>query len=200
MDDGLITKIFEPFFTTKEKEKGTGLGLSTVYGIVKQNKGCINVHSEPGTGTGFEIYWPSFALESIEEEAEVSETAIPEGSETILIVEDDPQVREFAVLGLQSLGYTIYETENGEDALSMLKERNYSIDLIITDMVMPKMGGKELADELKKVFPGGRILFTSGYIDQDVLEGGRLEEGIDFIQKPYAIDVIARKVREILDR
>ena len=194
-------KIFEPFFTTKDKSHGTGLGLATVYGIVKQNNGSIYVYSEKGYGTTFKIYWP-IADESfiVEEQAEYDESQM-KGSETILLVEDDEEVRGFASTALQNLGYTIYESENGKRALDFIKTKSdLKIDLLVTDMVMPEMNGKELSNEVKKIYPETKIIFTSGYTDNHIVQSGNLDKDINFIQKPFSENKLARKIRTVLDK
>lgn len=193
-------KIFEPFFSTKELGKGTGLGLAMVYGIVKQNKGYINVYSEPGYGTTFKINWPA----TYEEVTEIDESTITEnsitGAETILLVEDDHAVRNFASNALQFLGYTVFEAVNGKDALELFEKKQTQIDLIITDLIMPEMNGKELVQKIKVISPSVHILFTSGYTENHIVHGGSLEKGIHFIVKPYSISGLAKKAREVLDK
>jgi PAS domain S-box-containing protein len=193
--------IFEPFFTTKEKSKGTGLGLSTVYGIVKQSGGYIWVDSEPGCGTTFKIYLPR-----VEEEASVlhptdDTSSLPCGSETVLIVEDEPSVRGLVVRVLRELGYTLIEAANGEEALHIVQEQDdKKINLLLTDVVMPQMGGKELADQLKIPQPDIKVLFISGYTDDAIVRHGVLEPGTNFLQKPFSPSALTHKVREVLDR
>jgi CheY-like chemotaxis protein len=198
MDDELKGKIFEPFFTTKEKGKGTGLGLSTVYGIVKQNQGSIFVYSERGHGTTIKIHWPASEQETMKGDVHL-EKHVPGGTETILFVEDDPGVRNFTSGGLLGLGYVVHEASNGEEAFQLLKDKNLQVDLLLSDIVMPRMGGKELYEKLKVENPAIRILLTSGYTDKHIVRGGELMEGLNFLQKPYSLQVLARKVREILD-
>lgn len=191
--------IFEPFFTTKEK--GTGLGLSTVYGIVKQSGGYIYVYSELGRGTSFKIYLPR-----VEEKEESclfkSEFSLPlRGSETILVVEDEPALRELIVRILEDRGYQIFSASNGEEALRISREHpERKIDLLLTDVVMPSMSGKQLSDRLKEFFPHLKTLFISGYTSNAIVHHGVLIEGVEFLQKPFNPDTIARKVREVLDR
>lgn len=201
--DEIKEKIFEPFFTTKDKSQGTGLGLATVYGIVKQNNGSIYVYSEKDYGTTFKIYWPiADDTQIIEAREKFSEAEIA-GAETILLVEDDKEVRGFASTALQSLGYTIYEAENGKKALELIREKSkndFELDLLITDMVMPEMNGKELAIELKKICPKTDIIFTSGYTDNHIVQSGNLEKGINFIQKPFSEMTLASKIRQVLDK
>jgi two-component system cell cycle sensor histidine kinase/response regulator CckA len=192
-------KIFEPFYTTKERGKGTGLGLSTVYGIVKQNNGNIYVYSEPGKGTTFKVYWPSTDLEEIVDYNDNMEDELHNGQETILFVEDDKEVRNFVTTALKSLQYKIFEASNGVVALDLINEQKPDIDLLITDVVMPEMGGKELAEKIVKILPGIKILFTSGYTDNHIVRSGRLNKGLNFIQKPFSITEIAKKIRVVIE-
>jgi len=199
MDAEAKEKIFEPFFTTKEKGKGTGLGMSTVYGIVKQNNGNIYVYSEPGQGTTIKVYWPSTAEVKAPEAAGIIKEDILTGKETILLVEDDEQVRKFSAAILKELGYEVLQAGNGKKALELIKEKQVQVDLLLTDMIMPQMNGRELAGKLKEMFPAAGILYTSGYTDTHFMHGGALEEGIHFIQKPYSFQGLGRKVRTALD-
>ncbi len=193
--------IFEPFFTTKERGKGTGLGLATVYGIVKQSGGYIWVYSEPGHGTAFKIYLPMVGGAAENPRcAERNEKPV-HGSETILVVEDDDSLREVTSEFLQGSGYVVIAAESPEQALLLAEGHNGPIDFLLTDVVMPKMNGRELASRLIKVRPGIKVLYVSGYADGVVREGvhGPLGEGLAFLQKPYTRGAITRKVREILD-
>jgi CheY-like chemotaxis protein len=193
-------KVFEPFFTTKEKVKGTGLGLSTVYGIVKQSGGNIWVYSEPGKGTTFKIYLPR-ADEPLEEVVErVAGGELHRGDETILVVEDNNEVREVAVRILSGQGYRVLEASQGLDAFLICTEHDGPIHLLLTDVVMPKMSGRELAETLMSIRPRIKVLYMSGYTDNAIVHHGVLETGMDFIQKPFAVDTLARKVREVLDK
>jgi CheY-like chemotaxis protein len=193
--------IFEPFFTTKEKVKGTGLGLSTVYGIVKQSGGNIWFYSEPERGTTFKVYLPRVdePIKEIRERA-VSEE-IPRGSETILAVEDEEEVRKLTVQILKGQGYTVLEASTGEEALKVAKENSGDgIGLLLTDVVMPGMSGPELARSLEPLLPKIKVLYMSGYTDNAIVHHGVLDEEANYIQKPFSLDSLARKVREILDR
>ena len=197
--NGTKDKIFEPFFTTKEEGKGTGLGLSMVYGIVKQNNGSIYVDSKQDKGTTFRIYWPIV-------ESEISETGVKRikekivgGNETILIVEDESEVRDVASETLQSVGYKIFEAANGIEALDYIKHNGSKLSLVITDVIMPGMGGKELAENIKKIRPDLKVLFTSGYTDQKIIQSDKLKSDINFLHKPYSIHELSRKVRELIE-
>jgi CheY-like chemotaxis protein len=190
-------KVFEPFFTTKEKGKGTGLGLPSVYGIVKQSGGFVWVYSEVGKGTTFKIYLPRAA------EAGQSGTSTPSrnrkiGAETILLVEDDEEVRQVASRILRRNGYRVLEAENGADALRVCETESDPVDLIVTDIVMPEMGGAELAKKIRETQPDARILFTSGYTEDSALRQSFLEPGEAFIEKPFTPALLARKTRELL--
>ncbi|MDO9566113.1 MAG: response regulator [Candidatus Desulfaltia sp.] len=200
MDEKIKEHIFEPFFTTKEVDKGTGLGLSTAYGIVKQSNGFIWVYSEPGKGATFKIYLPKIE-EGVEAEGE-KQPYVEHlgGSETVLIVEDNASVLNFAKKVLDQRGYRILVAENGEDALKIGKEHEGQIDLMITDVVMPKMGGKEAATRLQSLYPRIKVLYMSGYTDQAIIYHGVLMPGLNFIEKPFTPEGLARKVRQTLDQ
>jgi len=193
-------QVFEPFFTTKEKGKGTGLGLSTVYGIVKQSGGNIWVYSEPGQGTTFKIYLPRVdePLEELKEK--VVKEELPHGSETILLVEDEEVVRKLAVRILKRQGYTVLEGSHGNEAIDVCKQHKGPVHLLLTDVVMPHMSGRQLAEQLKQVCQGFKVLYMSGYTDNAITHHGVLEEGINYLQKPFTVDGLARKVREVLDQ
>ena len=197
MDKETQSRIFEPFFTTKEKGKGTGLGLSTVYGIVKQSGGYILVQSEVGRGTTFNIYLPRVqdAVE-LQRTAPAARTA-DEGSETVLLVEDEESVRQLVRETLEAKGYHVLEAENGQAGLEAVAAHSAKIDLLITDVVMPEMGGHELADRLLKVRPGIKVIYLSGYTDEALVEGN-IDRGKAFLQKPFTLQTLARKVREVL--
>ena len=194
-------RIFEHFFTTKEKGKGTGLGLSTVYGIVKQSGGNIWAYSEPGHGTTLKIYLPRVeeALDTLHGRDETD--SLPGGSETVLLVEDEQDVRSLAYRLLRQQGYKVLVAANGVEALHIAREHSgEKIDLLLTDVVMPQMSGKELADQLKTSRPDVKILYTSGYTDDDIVHHGMLDPGTHFLQKPFSHKDLSRKVREVLDR
>jgi PAS domain S-box-containing protein len=190
--------IFDPFFTTKKVGKGTGLGLSTIYGIVKQNNGFVWVYSEPGQGSTFKVYLPMVKGDAEPEEKEQSPVDDLSGSETVLIVEDDEGLRKFAQEVLQSYGYRILVAENGEDALRVCKEHEGPIHLLLTDVVMPKMGGKQLAERLQPLYPRMKVICMSGYTDDAIVHHGVLESGLNFLEKPFTPESLARKVREAL--
>jgi CheY-like chemotaxis protein len=199
MDEDTKSRLFEPFFTTKEQGKGTGLGLSTVYGIVKQSGGHISVDSTPGSGSTFRMYLPRVELET----SEVAKPeAIPEtspGTEKVLLVEDDDSVRDLAREVLEMNGYTVVEADNGVEALNVFEAESETIDILITDLVMPLMGGRDLALKIAPVRPDLKVLFLSGYTDSVVLQQGILEPGSSFLQKPFTPSELAHKVREALD-
>jgi len=200
MDKETREHIFEPFFTTKEIGKGTGLGLSTVYGIVKQNNGFIWVYSESGQGSTFKVYLPKAKGDVEEEEKERTSVSELGGSETVLIVEDDDSLRNLARKTLQQHGYKVMDAENGEDALRVSKEYEGSIDLMITDVVMPKMGGKETAERLQPLYPHMKVIYMSGYTDKAIVHHGVLAPELNFIEKPFSPEKLALKVLEVLDK
>ncbi len=197
IDEETRKKIFEPFFTTKEVGKGTGLGLAMVYGIVKQHEGLINFYSEPGKGTTFRIYLPIIDL--VADPGKSREIILPpRGTETVLLIEDDEMVRAITLTVLEDFGYKVIVAENGEDAVSKFKENNDKIHLCISDMVMPKMGGREAYKAMRKIRPDLRVIFMSGYAADKTK--GIIDVGLDFISKPVSPTDFLRKVREVLDR
>ena len=199
MDLETIDKIFEPFFTTKAVGQGTGLGLATVYGIVKQNQGFINVYSEPGKGTTFKIYLARHAAPAVDISRE-SPAGIPKGhGEIILVVEDEGSILKLAERILVDLGYTVLTAQNPNQALSLASERPIEIDLLITDVVMPEMNGKELSNRLHGICPRLKTLFMSGYTANVIAHRGVLDEGVHFITKPFSTEKMANKVKEALD-
>jgi len=198
MDAQTQQQIFEPFFTTKEVGKGTGLGLSTVYGIIKQSNGNIWVYSEVDKGTVFKIYLPQITESSSPiEEAKPTDSFL--GTETILVVEDEDMVRNLTVEVLESCGYEVLQARNGIEALDFCKSYKEKIDLLITDIVMPQIGGRELAERMLHEDPSLCVLFTSGYTDDAIVRHGILEEDANFIQKPFNLDDLGKKVSELLD-
>ena len=203
MDEKTKERIFEPFFTTREVGKGTGLGLAMVYGIIKQHEGYITVYSEPRKGTTFKIYLPLTRVESEATESLIPATAAsgpPTGSETILLAEDDSEVRKITRNILESSGYRVIEAVDGEDAVNKFLLDKDDIQLLVFDVIMPKKSGKEAYEEVRKISPDVRALFTSGYTADTIHRKGVLEEGINFIPKPVAPDVLLKKMREILDQ
>lgn len=197
MDPEMKARIFEPFFTTKETGKGTGLGLSTVYGIVKQSDGYIWVYSEPGHGTTFKIYLPQ--VDAAEEQLGELPPAVPKGGhETILVVEDEATVRNLVTTVLERQGYAVLQAPEGSEALEISEGHDGPIHLLLTDTVMPKMSGSELAAEIASRRPATKVLFMSGYTD-DAIVRGVISGGTAFLQKPFTPDTLIRKVREALE-
>ncbi len=192
--------IFEPFFSTKELGKGTGLGLSTVYGIVKQNNGFINVYSEPGRGTIFKIYIPACQEELFEVKEQIPMEIGAAQGETVLLVEDEPVLLEMAEKMLVLLGYNVLTANRPSEALRIAADSAGTIDLLFTDVVMPEMTGKELAKRIHVHYPGLKVLFMSGYTANVIAHNGILNEGLHFIQKPYSVGDLAHKLRDILRR
>ena len=193
-------RLFEAFFTTKPVGKGTGLGLSTCQTIVQQSGGHIEVQSELGKGTTFKIYFPRVEQPMDIPTKSVETSPLPRGTETLLLVEDDPSVRHLACSILESQGYNVLRANNGQDALHVAREhKGPPIRLVITDVIMPQMGGKVMAEWLKTTYPDLKILFTSGYTDDAIAQHGVLEPGVAFLSKPYTPATLARKVRKMLD-
>jgi two-component system cell cycle sensor histidine kinase/response regulator CckA len=200
LNKDVLEHLFEPFFTTKELGRGTGLGLSTVYGIVKQNNGFINVHSEPGKGTAFKIYLPRFVGEAAEANV-ANPTAPPQGrGETVLVVEDEALILSLDRAMLERLGYTVLSAGTPAEALRQAKVHAGEIQLLVTDVIMPEMNGRELAKLIRDITPGLKCLFTSGYTANLIAHNGVLEEGVNFLQKPFSINDLASKVRQALER
>jgi len=196
----LQKKIFEPFFTTKEYGKGTGLGLSIVYGIVNQNNGLINVYSEVGKGTTFKIYFPRYSGGMMsDDEVLKSESRNLGGTETILVVDDREQIVSICKRGLESFGYTVLTAMSPAEALDVARSSKEDIHLIITDVVLPEMNGRELAKEISSIKPEARVLYISGYTANAIAHRGILAPGINFLQKPFSPIELANKVREVLD-
>jgi len=199
IDKKIKDKIFDPFFTTKEKGKGTGLGLATIYGIVKQSGGNIWVDSEPGKGATFKIYLPRVFENEVIEAKPVSTPQSFKGSETILIIEDDQGILNLVYITLKDYGYKVQRAKNGKKAIEICKKYQDKIRLVITDIIMPKMSGKELAIKINKLSPGIKILFMSGYADNVIVHHGILDKGVNLLQKPFDSHDLVKKVREILD-
>ncbi|HEX7119683.1 MAG TPA: PAS domain S-box protein [Longimicrobiales bacterium] len=199
MSPEVQAQIFEPFFTTKEAGKGTGLGLSTVYGIVTQCGGSIQTYSEPGAGTTFKVFFPEVERNAVGIGSDVAEEDTPRGTETVLLVEDDAVVRKLVREALASLGYSVLEAESGEAALAISAAHSGPIELLITDVVMPGAGGRQLAEQLASTRDELRVLYMSGYTDDAIVHHGVLDEGMSFLQKPFSPEALGRKVRAVLD-
>jgi two-component system, cell cycle sensor histidine kinase and response regulator CckA len=198
MDETVRSQIFEPFFTTKEPGKGTGLGLATVFGVVKQSAGHLEVYSEVDHGTTFKIYLPRLEQEAPEQQrAETLKT--PSGTETVLLAEDEESVRALARLALQSHGFAVVEARDGQEALVVCQRQDQTIHLLVTDVVMPKISGRQLVDQVLALRPGLKVLYLSGYTDDAVVRHGVVEAGVPFLQKPFTPTMLVRKVREVLD-
>jgi PAS domain S-box-containing protein len=199
MDEKTRSRVFDPFFTTKEKVGGTGMGLSTVYGIVKQNNGYVWVYSEPGKGTSFKVYFPKVAedVTAGNERAKVSDEI--SGSETVLIVEDNDALRKLAKNALRKYGYKILEAENGEKALNVSETHEGPVHLLLTDVVMPRMSGTDLSEKLQSIRPETRVIYMSGYTADAIVRNGILRQDINFIEKPFSLESLGKKVRQVLD-
>jgi two-component system cell cycle sensor histidine kinase/response regulator CckA len=201
MSPEVRARMFEPFFSTKGIGQGTGLGLSTCYGIIKQSGGHISVYSEVSRGTTFKIYLPQVAAAPKPASPRPDAQELPHGTETILLVEDDPALREMAATLLRRLGYTVLAAANGIEALSLKQQRNVGhVDLLFTDVVMPHMTGKELAERIQALYPPTKILFTSAYTENAIIHQGVLNKGMTLLQKPFSPSVLAHRVREVLDQ
>jgi CheY-like chemotaxis protein len=192
-------RVYEPFFTTKALGKGTGLGLSTVHGIVKQSGGHIELYSELGQGTTFKVYLPRVEESAEAALASISPIGRSEGTETLLLVEDEDTIRRVMRESLELLGYLVLEAKDGSHAITHCERRGQPIDLLITDVVMPLMSGPELVQRISTVRPGLRVLFVSGYADHALVHRGLRTAGSAFLQKPFTPERLARKVRELLD-
>ena len=199
MDRDTREHLFEPFFTTKEPGRGTGLGLATVYGIVKQSGGHVWVYSEPGWGTTFKVYFPRYGDVAEPGRPALEAGAAPGGTETILVVEDDEMIRSLIRDILESTGYRVLVADDPESGMKLIGEQQDEIHLLLTDLVLPGMSGRELVDRVSKLKPEMRVLFMSGYSDEAVARHGILEPGLAFLQKPFSRDGLVRKVREVLD-
>jgi len=197
MDEATRERIFEPFFTTKQHGKGTGLGLATVYGIVRQNGGFIDIASQPGTGTTFTIHLPR-ALATAEPPAEMKDAGARTGMETILVVEDEPQVLYLAKKGLERHGYTVLAAGSPAAAIVLCRDHPGPIHVLVNDVVMPLMNGLDLKARLREMRPDLRTVFMSGYTANVMADRGLIEEGLLFLQKPFSLDALALKVREAL--
>lgn len=197
MSEEVKRNIFDPFFTTKER--GTGLGLSTCYGIIKQNDGYIRVKSEPGKGTTFDIYLPRTLLPLKSQTETRAASRVPTGSETVLVVEDESLVRQFSVSILKELGYTVLQASDGEEAIRLVESYGgEKINLLITDIVMPRLSGRELAEQLTKSYPGMKVLYITGYTDDEMVRRGLEVAEVELLQKPFSVEQLAERVRQIL--
>ncbi len=199
MEPQTLENIFEPFFTTKEKGRGTGLGLSTIYGIIRQNDGFIQVWSEPGKGSRFDIHIPRFTGDILPEAEKPPEKPAQSGKERIILVEDEPEILHVTTAMLEKLGYRVSPFSSPLEALNLIENPNDRIHLLITDVVMPEMNGRELSNHLLSGFPAMKCLFMSGYTADVIAHHGVLEEGVNFIQKPFTMKNLASKIRTILD-
>jgi CheY-like chemotaxis protein len=202
MSKDVLDRAFEPFFTTKEVGKGTGLGLSMIYGFVKQSGGHVKLYSEAGHGTTIKIYLPRLLGDDELEPDEGIGREAPESRaarETILVVEDDVDVRSYTVECLQELGYRVLEAHDGASAIQQLERFDGEIDLLFTDVVMPRMSGSQLTAEARRMQPGLKVLYTSGYTRNAVDHNGRLDPGVEMIAKPFTFEGLAQKVRDVLD-
>jgi two-component system cell cycle sensor histidine kinase/response regulator CckA len=199
MDAETRSHLFEPFFTTKAVGKGTGLGLATVYGMVKQNNGFIDVCSEPGQGTTFNIYLPPYTAEAGSTVKLDAAQPAARGHETILLVEDEPMILDITKTMLERQGYTVMAAATPGEAIRLAREHAGEIHLLMTDVVMPEMNGRDLAKNLLSLYPNLKRLFMSGYTADVIAHHGVLDEGVQFIQKPFSVQALAAKVRDVLD-
>jgi nitrogen-specific signal transduction histidine kinase/CheY-like chemotaxis protein len=199
MDEATRARVFEPFFTTKDPGKGTGLGLSTVYGIIKQSGGTISLYSEPGKGTTVKTYFPRVDATAGSLQPAAQRTVSPRGSETVLLVEDEAALRAVARRTLERQGYRVLEASDAHAALAIAAAHPHDIDLVLTDVVMPGLSGRELAERLAASHPRVPVLFMSGYTDDSIVQHGVLEAGIHYLQKPFTPRSLAGKVRDVLD-
>jgi two-component system, cell cycle sensor histidine kinase and response regulator CckA len=200
MDKETLDSIFEPFFTTKDVGEGTGLGLATVYGIVKQNNGFINVYSEPEKGTTFKIYLPCHAGKTLEYRADRDEEFPMNHCETLLVVEDEPAIMKMSKIMLENLGYRVLAASTPGEAMRLAEKYSGAIHLLITDVVMPEMNGRDLVDQMHNLYPDIRVLFMSGYTSDVIAHRGILDQGVQFIQKPFSIKDIAAKIQKVLEQ
>jgi CheY-like chemotaxis protein len=200
MTEEVKRRLFEPFFTTKGPGKGTGLGLAVVHGIVQQSDGSIEVYSEPGVGTSFKIYLPRVEQAAPTGKSGPDLAPAPHGTETLLLVEDDDAVRALTRFTLQQCGYTVLEASHGEEAIRVATNHPEKIHLLVTDVVMPGMGGRVLAERLLSLHPEMKVLYLSGYTDDAVVRHGILHEEVNFLQKPFSPNALAHQVREVLTK
>jgi CheY-like chemotaxis protein len=198
MSKEVMEHMFEPFFTTREQGKGTGLGLSMVYGIVKQSGGYVRVQSEPGHGSTFRIYLPCTRAGSGKPAARSTKGRLAKGRGTVLVVEDELAVRQVVAAALRSSGYKVLEAGSGEEAMRRLRRHEGPLHLLLTDLVMPRMNGRQLADSVRTLYPEVEVLFMSGYTDDVLLRQGGSDAQRSFLQKPFTMEVLTQKVREVL--
>ena len=194
-----MKRLFEPFFTTKEVGKGSGLGLAMVYGIVKQSGGYIWAYSEPGLGTTIKLYFPSVAETPALPPEPVAELTSTGTGGTILVVEDDALVRSMVRRALSETGFRVIEAANGEEALAVVRSYSAQIDAVLTDLAMPELGGRQLAQRLIEEWPDLPVVFMSGYTDNDVARRGLLDAGVPFLEKPLSPDALTRKMRQVME-
>jgi CheY-like chemotaxis protein len=200
MDEATKARVFEPFFTTKKQGEGTGLGLATVYGLVKQNQGFINVYSEPRQGSTFRIYFPAHDAPAVHDSVDASERRRSEqGTETILLVEDEIAILKLGCRILERLGYRVLAAATPDEAMRLAEEHAGAIDLLVTDVIMPGMNGRELAQGLVALYPDLKLLFMSGYTADVIAHQGVLEDGFNFIEKPFSVESLGKRIREVLD-
>jgi len=200
IDQEIIKNIFEPFFTTKELGKGTGLGLATVYGIVKQHEGHILVYSEPEKGTTFKMYFPAIDIPVAEEKEIKPVTSVTKGAGIVMIVEDNDLLRDSTVMLLKKQGYTVMAASCGMDCLKIMSEYRGELQILLTDVVMPDMNGRELFEKIKINFPCVKVLYMSGYSQDVITHEGVLDKGIDFIQKPFSMRALSGRLQELMNR
>jgi CheY-like chemotaxis protein len=199
MDKQTMKRLFEPFFTTKEVGKGSGLGLAMVYGIVKQSGGYIWAYSEPGLGTTLKLYFPAVSEVPTPEPQPVAEEPVTSAGGTVLVVEDDSLVRSMVCRALSEAGFRVIEAANGDEALALVRSDSAGIDAVLTDLAMPELGGRELAQRLLAEWPELPVVFMSGYTYDDVTRRGLLDAGVPFLEKPLSPEALSRKMRQVLE-